>query len=76
MSIHKALTNTIKESASLWRLVMVQVTKCSFMQPIQFFTIRLKTVMPYGGTVVKIGHYEQIIKAEVVWNNSLVYKEH
>ena len=36
------------------------------MQPIQFFTIRLKTVMPYGGTVVKIGHYEQIIKAEVV----------
>ena len=32
--------------------------------------------MPYGGTVVKMGHYEQIIKAEVVWNNSLVYKEH
>ena len=46
------------------------------MQPIQFFTIRLKTVMPYGGKVFKIGHYEQIIKAEVVWYNSLVYKEH
>ena len=33
------------------------------MQPIQFFTIRL-TVMPYGGTVMKMTHYERIIKAE------------
>ena len=41
----------------------LQVTKCSFMQPIQFFTIRL-TVMPYGGTVMKMTHYERIVKAE------------
>ena len=34
------------------------------MQPIQLFTIRLKTVMPNGRTVMKMRHNERIIKAE------------
>ena len=78
-SIHKAVANAIKKSASLWRLVTVQVTKCSFMQSIQF---------SYCQTLNYDAIWRNSNENETLWTNykgrvwsetiiySLVYKEH